>query len=192
MEANTNAATDEPQLESGIRSEKREEAEVENVENLKEAANEATEVEHHLTVKEAFSIYRMAAVWSVLFCVCIIMDGYDSDLITNLYGLPAFQRRYGYEFQGKYVVAAPWQTALAMSSPVGRVIGGLIQGPVAELIGRKRTLVGCLVLVTGFIFITFFAANDGVLCAGMMLQGCVWVREVKVQILACTAHSSVL
>lgn len=169
-----NTAADAPQLESGIQSEKREAVEVENVENLKEAANEATAVEHHLTIKEAFSIYRMAAVWSVLFCVCIIMDGYDSDLITNFYGLPAFQRRYGYKYQGKYVVAAPWQTALAMSSPVGRVIGGLIQGPVAELFGRKRTLIFCLVLVTGFIFITFFAANDAVLLVGEMLCGCVW------------------
>ena len=41
-----------------------------------DVANEATDLEHKLSVREAFSIYPMAAVWSMLFCVCIIMDGY--------------------------------------------------------------------------------------------------------------------
>lgn len=161
-----NTITNEPKLESGVVT-----REHVGIEIDKEAANHATDVEHELSVKEAFSIYPMAVVWSALFCVCIIMDGYDSDLITNLYGLPSFQRQYGYEFQGKYVVAAPWQTALAMSSPVGRVIGGLIQGPLAERLGRKMTLINCLFLVTCFIFITFFAKSDAVLLVGQMLSG---------------------
>jgi len=38
-----------------------------------EKAAEATETEHNLSVKETFRIYPMAAVWSVLFCCCIIM-----------------------------------------------------------------------------------------------------------------------
>lgn len=145
-----------------------------DVKAIEKAANEATDVEHRLTVREAFRIYPMAVLWSVLFCVCIIMDGYDSDLITNLYGLPAFQNKYGYEYKGQFYIKAAWQTALAMSSPVGRVIGGAIQGFVAEAIGRKKTLMVCLVLVTAFIFISFFAQSLAVLLVGQMLAGTVW------------------
>jgi sugar porter (SP) family MFS transporter len=145
-----------------------------DVKHLEQAANEATEVEHSLTVKEAFKTYPMAVVWSALFCLCVVMDGYDSGLITNLYGLPSFQRKYGIPFQGGYIIPAAWQTAFAMSSPVGRVVGGGIQGVVAEMFGRKRTLIGCLVLLTGFIFLTFFAQSNAVLMVGEMLCGIIW------------------
>ncbi|SPO03270.1 related to maltose permease [Cephalotrichum gorgonifer] len=138
------------------------------------AADEATTAEHSLTVMEAFKTYPMAVVWSVLFCLCVVMDGYDSNLITNLYGLPSFQLKYGVVFEGSYTIPAAWQTALAMSSPVGRVVGGGIQGYVAEMFGRKRTLIGCLVLITGFIFITFFAHSLTVLLVGEMLCGIIW------------------
>ncbi|KAH8819047.1 general substrate transporter [Xylogone sp. PMI_703] len=145
-----------------------------DVKHYENAANEATDLEHSISVREAFKMYPMAAIWSVLFCVCIIMDGYDSDLITNLYGLPSFKRKYGFLFQGEYYVSAPWQTAFAMSSPVGRVLGGAIQGYIAEVYGRKKTLIGCLFVVTGFIFMTFFAPSNIVLFVGEMLCGIVW------------------
>ncbi|KAF2098591.1 maltose permease [Rhizodiscina lignyota] len=168
----TNVA-EEPKVESSIAAKSEDDKNTEIV-KLEDVANEATNVEHSLTVKEAFSIYSMAVVWSALFCVCIVMDGYDSNLITNLYGLPAFQRQYGSEYQGQYTVKAAWQTAFAMCSPVGRVLGGFIQGPVSEIIGRKMTLIICLVLVAAFTFITFFARSNPVLMVGLMLCGVVW------------------
>lgn len=149
-------------------------ADVMDVKHYENAANEATDMEHKMTVREAFAKHPMAVAWSMLFCMCIIMDGYDSDLITNLYGLPSFKRKYGFMYKGDYTVSAPWQTAFAMSSPVGRVVGGFIQGVVAEAFGRKRTLIACLVLVTGFVFITVFAPNNVVLFVGEMLCGIVW------------------
>lgn len=146
-----------------------------DLKHFEHAANEATELEHNLPFMEVFGIWRKAVIWAILFCVCIIMDGYDSNLITNLYGLPSFQRKYGKALgDGTWYIPAPWQTALAMSSPVGRVVGGAIQGPLAERFGRKKTLIGCLVLVSAFVFIVFFAENEGVLLTGQMLCGVVW------------------
>lgn len=164
---NSKAAPDGLKVEMGLSAEK---AEIEMFED----ANEATEVEHNLSVKEAFRIYPMAVVWSMLFCVCIIMDGYDSSLMNNFYALPSFQHKYGRQIQGKFEIAPAWQTALAMGSPIGRVIGGAIQGTVAEPLGRKKTLLGCLILITGFIFIQFFATSIGMLLAGQLLCGTVW------------------
>lgn len=139
------------------------------------AANEATELEHNLPLREVFQNWTKAVIWAVLFCVCIIMDGYDSSLITNLYGLHAFQRKYGSQLEGDtYYIPAAWQTAMAMSSPVGRVVGGAIQGHVSEVFGRKKTLIACLLLVTAFIFVVFFAESAAVLLTGQMLCGVVW------------------
>lgn len=149
-------------------------ADVMEIKHYENAANEATDREHKMTVREAFRTHPMAVVWSMLFCVCIIMDGYDSDLITNLYGLQSFKRKYGFLFEGEYTVSAPWQTAFAMSSPVGRVLGGGLQGHVAEAFGRKLTLIGCLLLLTGFVFLTFFAPSNAVLLVGEMLCGTIW------------------
>ena len=145
------------------------------IKHFEEAANQATDVEHSMTVREAFRTYPMAAGWSVLFCMAIIMDGFDSSLITNLYGQPAFQRKYGKsDGEGGFFVTAPWQTSFAMASPIGRVLGGAIQGHIAERFGRKKTLLGCLVLIVGFIFITFFANSNEVLLVGQMLCGIIW------------------
>lgn len=138
------------------------------------AANEATEAEHSMTVPEAFRAYPLAVAWSIFFCLSIIMDGYDTKLITNMYGLPSFQRRYGEPFRGNYIIPAAWQTALAMGSPVGRVVGAFLQGYFAERFGRKKTLTGCLVLLTGFIFITFFAHSLSTLMVGQMFCGVIW------------------
>lgn len=124
---------------------------------------------HHQLISLDESFYTRIEV--LTFCV---QDGYDSDLIQNFYGLPAFQHRFGKKFKGKYYISAPWQTAFAMSSPVGRVIGGGLQGPLAERFGRKKTLFGCLVLLTGFIFIQFFSTSNAVLMVGQMLCGTIW------------------
>jgi SP family general alpha glucoside:H+ symporter-like MFS transporter len=40
--------------------------------------------------------------------------------------------------------------------------------------GQKLTLLGSLILLTAFIFITFFAPNIGVLTAGEVLCGLPW------------------
>lgn len=171
--AKANTAGEDTQLEIV---ESRAELEM-DIKHLENAANEATDLEHNLPLIEIFQTWKKSVIWAVLFCVCIVMDGYDSNLITNLYGLPAFQRKYGElldDGTDTYYIPAPWQVALAMSSPVGRVIGGALQGYIAERIGRKKTLIGCLVLVSGFVFIVFFAENIGVLLAGQMLCGIIW------------------
>jgi MFS transporter, SP family, general alpha glucoside:H+ symporter len=145
-----------------------------DIKHLENAANEATETEHSLTVREAFKIYPWAVFWSVIFCLAIIMDAYDTQLITNLYGLPAFAKKYGEPYNGSYIVPARWQTAFAMCAPVGRIVGGVFQGWLAEAFGRKMTLLGCLASISGFIFITFFSESNAVLLVGLMLCGVVW------------------
>lgn len=46
--------------------------------------------------------------------VRIIMTAFDPQLLGNLYATPAFQRDFGYLYEGEYIISAPWQTGLSM------------------------------------------------------------------------------
>ena len=133
-------------------------------------ARQATNVEHELNFIEAVRLYWKAVIWSLIISFSIIMEGFDSELITGFFSLPAFQEKYGeyYESIG-YQIAPRWQTALGMSSPIGMSIGLIANGFLVERFGYKKVLFVSYLAVCGFIFITFFAPSVEVLFLGEVL-----------------------
>jgi hypothetical protein len=101
-------------------------------------ARRATDIEHRMTVTEGFKIYPKAIGWSMFFSLGVIMTGFDPQLLGSLYAEPAFQRDFGYLYQGSYIISAPWQTALGMGNPIGQVLGALGAGYPMEWYGRKK------------------------------------------------------
>ena len=138
------------------------------------ATHDITRAEHDLGFWAAVRQYPMAVFWSLFFCIAVIMAGFDAQLITSFYALPSFQKRFGYFYDGSYIISAPWQTALTMGNPIGQVVGGLASGWPLERFGRRLTLAMCCVWSIGFVFMQFFAPSLGVLCAGEMLGGLAW------------------
>jgi SP family general alpha glucoside:H+ symporter-like MFS transporter len=102
-------------------------------------------------------------------------NSFDPQLLGNLYATPAFQRDFGYKFNGEWIISAPWQTGLSMGSPIGQVVGAFFASYPMEWFGRKKTFGACVVVSTGFIFIQFFARSLPVLLAGELLGGLVWL-----------------
>jgi MFS transporter, SP family, general alpha glucoside:H+ symporter len=98
---------------------------------------------------------------------------FDPQLLGNLYATPAFQRDFGYEFEGEWIISAPWQTGLSMGSPIGQVVGAFCAAYPMEWFGRKKTFGACVILSAGFVFIQFFARSLPVLLAGELLGGLV-------------------
>jgi SP family general alpha glucoside:H+ symporter-like MFS transporter len=143
---------------------------------LKEDANLATEDEHNTTFIQAVRRYPKAAFWSAVVSLCIIMDGYDTALISTLFGFPAFQKKYGHKINdsGKYTLDAQWQVALGMSNPLGNIIGVILNGYLTDRFGHKKVLHGALLVLTGFIFIQVFAPDVRVLFVGELLAGIPW------------------
>lgn len=112
-----------------------------------EKAQDATRIEHDLTLKEAFRLYRPAIGWSFLFSLGVIMAGFDPQLIGSLVAIPTFQKTFGQQISdGTYVVTAQWQSAFNLGVPVGQVIGSLGVGYPLERIGRRWTLAGCCII----------------------------------------------
>lgn len=134
---------------------------------------EAIAVEHTLSFWEAVKLYPKAIGWSMYFSMGVIMLSFDPQLLGNLYAMPAFQKDFGYIFEGEYIISAAWQTGLSMGNPIGQVVGALAAGYPMEWYGRKRTFNVCVILVAGLVFIQFFARSLQVLLVGELLGGLV-------------------
>ena len=65
-------------------------------------------------------------------------------------------------------------SGLQNGTQVGQILGLMIAGVIAERYGYKKTLLGALTLMIGFIFILFFAQNIAMLFIGGMACGIPW------------------
>lgn len=73
-----------------------------------------TIAEHETTFWGAVRQWPTAVGWAFLFCIAVVMAGFDAQIITSFFALPAFQQKFGYEYKGSYIISAPWQMALNM------------------------------------------------------------------------------
>ncbi|OAA54712.1 Sugar/inositol transporter [Niveomyces insectorum RCEF 264] len=138
-------------------------------------ASEAAAKEAKMSPWESIKLYPKAVAFSAIVSACIIMDGYDRNLLTGLFAFGPFQRRYG-ELQpdGGYQLPARWQSGLANGQSVGEIMGLFVNGWASEHFGYRRTLLATLAATACFIFILFFAPSVEVLLAGEILCGIPW------------------
>lgn len=135
-------------------------------------ARQATELEHELTAWQAVKLYPRAILCSVILSFAIIMEGYDTALLGNFYGLPEFRQQFGVHLaNGDWQITSSWQSGLQNGANIGQIMGLLIAGIIADRYGYKRTMIGALVMITAAIFLLFFAQNIGMLMAGEILCG---------------------
>ncbi|KAK0392261.1 hypothetical protein NLU13_1757 [Sarocladium strictum] len=132
--------------------------------------------EHSLPPLQAVRKYPHTIFWCLMVSMCVIMEGYDTNLISNFYAYPAFAKKYGHwnEATGNYQLTAPWQAGLSNASGVGAFFGTLLNGVLVAKFGHIRVLIGALVALSCFIFIVFFAPDTKVLVVGQILCGLPW------------------
>lgn len=138
--------------------------------NTADDAQRATQAEHSMTLMQGLKTYPKAVAWSMLLSTCIVMEGFDLVLISSLYALPAFQKRFGEPAgDGTYQVSAAWQSGLSNGALVGEILGLFFAGLIADRFGFKKTMMGALAMVACFIFIVFFAKDIEMLLVGEIL-----------------------
>ncbi|KEF58743.1 uncharacterized protein A1O9_06669 [Exophiala aquamarina CBS 119918] len=139
------------------------------------AALTANQAEHRMKFRAALRIYPKAIAWAGMISLAIIMEGYDTALVTSLYAFNEFQQQYGIPDQnGQSQITTKWQASLSNGSTVGSIIGLFANGIVTEVIGYRRTMLGALILLGIFVFLPFFAFNIQTLLAGQFLCGLPW------------------
>ncbi|RFU75756.1 mfs alpha-glucoside transporter [Trichoderma arundinaceum] len=144
--------------------------------DLDPAAAIATDDEHSLSIKEAFKRYPTSVFWAIAMSLTIVMEGYDTILISSLFAYPSFVEKYG-TYQpglGEKTITSSWQAGLNNASSCGAIIGLIINGYITEKFGHRVVTMTALVVMSAFIFITFFAPSIEVLTAGQVLVGIPW------------------
>ncbi|KAH8893916.1 general substrate transporter [Thozetella sp. PMI_491] len=137
-----------------------------------DATREVVEMEHELKFWDAVRQYPSATFWSYFFGIAVIMAGFDAQIITSFYALPAFQARFGDPVgDDQYEISAQWQMGLGMGNPIGQILGALASGWLMEIFGRRLTLAACCVYSIIFVFVQFFSNSIQVLCVGEVLGG---------------------
>ena len=138
-------------------------------------AKTATDSEHRMTLLQGIKLYPKAVGWSILISTCICMEGYDVCLLSNFYGFPVFNRKYGSQLpDGTYQVPAPWQAGLSNGANCGEIIGLFINGWVSERFGYRYTVMTCLALIIAFTAIFFTAQSVISLQVAEILCGIPW------------------
>ncbi|KAI0131396.1 putative maltose permease [Daldinia grandis] len=137
------------------------------------ALTEAVRREHGLSFWEAVKLYPTAVGWSAFVSIGVIMLAFDPQIIGNMFAMPQFQKDFGFELDGEYVIPAAWQTGLSLGNPLGQVVGALFSAYPLELFGRKWTFFGCILLTACLVFIQFFARSLQALIVGELLGGLV-------------------
>lgn len=138
-----------------------------------ERARDATLVEHTLTVKDAFRLYRPAISWSFLFSLGVIMAGFDPQIISTLVAIPRFQRDFGNLYNGSYLIPAKWQSAFNLGVPVGQVLGSFSAGYPLERFGRRWTLAICCIVSCITVAIQFSAQAKSQILVAELINGIV-------------------
>ncbi|KAJ5111632.1 hypothetical protein N7532_002167 [Penicillium argentinense] len=142
---------------------------------LSEEAHAATTIEHRMTFRQGCHLYPKAIAWSVLLSMAIVLEAYGTILINGFLGFPAFRETYGTPTgrQG-YEISAAWQAGLINAAYAGQILGLLFNGVLTDRYGYQRVMVGCLVILSLFLLLIFFARNIQMLVSGYVLCGLPW------------------
>lgn len=82
-----------------------------------------------MSLWQGLKLYPKAVAFSAIVSACIIMEGYDINLLQGLFAFGPFQRKYGArQPDGSYQLSAPWQAGLANGASVGEILGLFING----------------------------------------------------------------
>lgn len=93
---------------------------------LEHDAHRAVEAEQKMSLWQGLKTYPHAAGWSILFSTALVMEGYDTSLVSGLYAYGPFQRAFGVEGEnGEYQLTAAWQAGLSNGALVGEILGNI-------------------------------------------------------------------
>lgn len=96
-----------------------------------------------------------------------------------MFAFPPFNEDFGDRLpDGQYQVSAGWQSGLMNGAQAGSMLGLFLNGIMCDMIGYKKTYMIALILMTGAIFLPFFANGSiPILMAGQVISGIPWGKS---------------
>lgn len=77
-------------------------------------AKHASDKEHGETLGMAVRKHWPAILWSMGMSMSVVMEGYDTILMSSFFAYPSFAHKYGQDYGGTtgWQLSGPWQSAL--------------------------------------------------------------------------------
>ncbi|ORX37003.1 general substrate transporter [Kockovaella imperatae] len=142
---------------------------------------ELVQIGHEVIARQKQETFSMAwrnhwrgAVWSLLISMALWMEGFDTSLLGNFMGHPAFRARFGTVIDGVKKIPNHTQVGLSETTICGQLVGLVITGIAQERYGAKRTFFWGMTALTGTIFLAVFAQNLAMLFVAGFLNGVPW------------------
>lgn len=84
------------------------------------AAIDAIKTEREMSLRDTLRLWPKAILFSFFLSLAIIMEGYDTNLMSNFYPYPAFKNRFGDEVDpdGGRLISSQWQTIISNMTQV--------------------------------------------------------------------------
>jgi SP family general alpha glucoside:H+ symporter-like MFS transporter len=140
--------------------------------NLVADAEAAIAWEHSLNPRRALKIYANAVWFGAFVSLALVMEGFDTKIMGSLYGVPAFQKAFGFQTpKGSYQISAAWQSGMSGITGVTSIFGMFLGGYASEKFGFRRTMLAALISMPPIVFIFFFAPRLEVLAIANFLFG---------------------
>ncbi|KAM3072356.1 hypothetical protein ACMFMG_009165 [Clarireedia jacksonii] len=115
--------------------------------------------------------HRVAVFWAAFVAIAAINWGLDALMSVSTISIATFQRDFGYEFEGSYIISSRWQIGFNAASYVGQFFGAIISGTIADRFGKRPTMGMACILSIVAVFIQVFARSSVVLLIGKLLNG---------------------
>ncbi|KFZ23826.1 hypothetical protein V502_01692 [Pseudogymnoascus sp. VKM F-4520 (FW-2644)] len=145
--------------------------------NRQDGAKRAAIVEKTMTLRECVLGFRKAVAMSLILSLACSIVGYGLVLLASFVTLPTFRRDFACPeatIEDVCQIPASWQSGVILGPMAGQIIGLLLSGWVVEKFGYKKTILGALLLLSGFTFVTFFAKSLPIFLIGSLLCGIPW------------------
>ncbi|KAL6884703.1 maltose permease MAL31 [Trichoderma evansii] len=131
----------------------------------------ANQEDHNTGIFDSLKKYPRACAWCVYACWTTTLVSFDNQAAGSVLGIPQFRKDFGSEYKGNYVLPTPWQSAFNAAPVASAIVGVLGAAAIADLIGRKLTLICALVVSFAAISLEFAATTNPVFFGGKFLNG---------------------
>ncbi|KAF4948834.1 hypothetical protein FSARC_13640 [Fusarium sarcochroum] len=150
-----------------------EKVEAQQVEAAQEAqlAHLSDQEEHDTGIWASFRRYPWASAWCMYACWTIILVSFDVQAAGSVVGIPEFRNDFGFKYGNDYVIPAKWQSAFSGAPVATAVISSLVSAELADWIGRKKVLMGALIVSYIAVAVEFIATTNLVFFIGKLLNG---------------------
>jgi len=127
-------------------------------------------LEHHYTRWEAIKAYPRAALYIGIMVWAMITVGYENQASGIVLSVPTFRKDFGHEFEGQYVLAGNWQSAISGGPYAAFVFGCIVASYITEYTGRKNLMWAASTLTIALIGVEFAATSIEVFFTGKFLN----------------------